>query len=156
MRNNRGFTFPELMVVTAILLMLAGLTLGNLFSLRQNVSISTSVDTLIADIKEQQIKAMIGDTEGRATADSYGIFFEATRYSLFHGTYSTTDPGNFVVNLDQSVQFTDSTFPSNQIIFAPQSGEVGFSTGAITIKDPKSAKQRTITINKYGVVTAVN
>jgi type II secretory pathway pseudopilin PulG len=160
MRKLSGFSLPEVMVVVAILIMSTSLVMGNLFSLRQSTSITTTVDSLIVDMKEQQIKAMVGDTEGGVTAGSYGVYFEATRYILFHGnTYSAADPKNSIVNLDGSIYFSSMTFPGTQIVFFPQSGEVaGFVDGSntITVKDLKSTKQKVITLNRYGVVTSIN
>lgn len=160
MDNKSGFTLPEILIVSSLLVILAGVVLGNVFSLRQNVSISTSIDTIIADMKDQQTKAMVGDTEGGASAGSYGVYFETGRYTLFHGSaYSTGNTSNFVVNLDSSIQFSNVTFPGSVIVFNSQSGQInGFTPGSntITVKDRNSTKQKTITINRYGVVTSIN
>lgn len=160
MRNKHGFSIPEVMVVMAIILMSSGLIFGNLFSLRQSTSLTATVDSLVADLKEQQTKAMVGDTEGAGITGNYGIHFEATRYILFHGsTYSSVDPKNVAVDLDPSTQFSSVTFPNAQVTFAPQSGDIaGFSNGLNTIilKDNKSTKQKTITINRYGTITNIN
>lgn len=159
MKNKHGFSIPEVMVVMAIILMSSALIFGNLLSLRQSTSITATVDSLVADIKAQQTKAMVGDTEG-GVAGSYGVHFEATRYVLFHGsTFSSIDPKNVVVTLDSSTQFSSVTFPSAQIVFSQLSGEVaGFVSGAnaITLKDNKSTKQKIITVNRYGAITSIN
>jgi len=138
--------------VLSILTTLLGFVTINLSSSQQKTSLSTTVQTIISDMKAQQIKAMTSDTEGRPTPSSYGIHFDANQYVLFHGSaYLSTDPSNFVVPLPPNLECTIPT----DVIFSQRSGEIGAST-AITIENVTSSEQRTIQLNKYGVVTAVN
>ena len=155
-----GFTLPEVTIVTGIFLMLFGFIILNVINSQHHTSVSGDLQILIADMKSQQIKAMVGATEGRATSDVYGIHFGSTNYTLFHGTtYSATDSANFVVSLDQNLQFYNVTFPNANIVFSQGSGEVqGFTNGqnTITIEDSSGSTQKTITVNRFGVITSVN
>lgn len=156
---QKGFTIVEVLVVISILIVLIGLSTINLLNAKHQSSLSTSVDTFITDLKQQQLKAMVGDTEGRSTSDNYGIFFGTNTYKLFHGTFSSSDPTNFNVTLGDSIQFSDVTFPGSQIIFLKGSGEVdNYTSGSstVTVKDILDNNQRTITVNEYGVITAIN
>jgi prepilin-type N-terminal cleavage/methylation domain-containing protein len=156
-RSNSGFTFIELVTAVTIIASLLALVTINLVNTRQKTTINTVVTTLVTDLRNQQVQAMVGDTEGRGTNSTYGIHFDSAqnRYILFHGTYSSSDPTNLVVKLDNSLQFSAITFPSSEVNFALVSGEmVGFASGqdSVTITDQLSSTSKTIRLNKYGVV----
>lgn len=152
--KHKGFTILELLVTMGIFAVLTSLATINLLGAQHIASIDTTVSTLIADLKQQQIKAMTGDTEGRTAGDQYGIHFETNKYVLFHGTYNSTDNSNFPVSLDGTLSFTNISDGGN-IIFSQGSGESsGLST--ITLKDTATNKQKVFSINIYGVVTDVN
>lgn len=158
MKNNTkilnlslGFTLVEYILVMAIFLILAGLITLNLTSTKQTVSLSTTVDALIADMREQQLKAMVGDTEGSGSgsASNYGIHFGTNTYTLFRGTYGT---GNFSVNLGDQIQVAT---PGAEVVFSKGTGEIG-SPFQVSLKDMTNPNKKTITLNRYGVVTAIN
>ena len=158
-QSPEGYSLIEFLIVIAIFIFLSGFITLNLVHTQQHTSLSGTIDQLAADSKQQQLKSMINDTEGRGTTDTYGIYFQSTKYTLFHGaSYSFSDPANFVVNLDTSLQFSAITVPDNSIIFAKGSGEVvGFSNGenTISLKDTTSGDTKTITFNQYGIITNV-
>ncbi len=156
---NRGYTLTEIIIVMSILILLTGLTTISLLNAKHKSSLSASVDTFIADLKQQQLKAMLGDTEGRISSGNYGIFFAGGTYTLFHGDYSSTDSANFDLSLGDNIEFSNITFPGSQIVFLQGSGEIdayvsGLNT--ITIKDIIDNNQKTLTINEYGVVEQIN
>lgn len=155
-----GFSMSEFLVVIAIAIFLGGFITFNLTRTQQHTSVNTTIDELVSDIKEQQMKAMINDTEGRVATDTYGIYFQTTKYTLFHGnTYVANDTANFVINLDTNLQFINNTFPNTSIIFAKGSGEiVGFINGqnTITLKNMANNQTKTVSLNQYGTITGVN
>src|SRR5882762_7656724 len=122
-KNNRGFTLVELLLSIAIFAILVTVVTLNLNTAQQNTSIVSSVDPLLADLSQQQIKAMVGDTEGRLALSDYGVSIASSSYTLFFGTYSATESSNFSVNVPSNQQLT-TTFPSSQIIFIKGSGEI--------------------------------
>ncbi len=152
--NNKGFTLVELGVVIGILATLLGIATISLSGAQQKASINTTVQTIISDMKQQQIKAMIGDTEGRSTTDSYGIHFESNQYILFHKEYLMGDSTNFAIDLAQNFQFES---PGTNVIFQKISGEISAdSISSITLLDTTNGNKKTITINKYGVIMGIN
>lgn len=156
-----GMTIVEVLLVMGIFAILSGIVTINLLNSKQAASINTSLNTLITDLKQQQLKAMVGDTGGRATVDNYGVYFGSTTYTLFHGTAPQNDSSDLKVTLGDSLQFSTgtNTFTGSQVVFLKGSGEVmNFSStnNQIIIKDTSSNKQKTLTINRYGVVTAIN
>lgn len=131
---------------------LLGIVTINLVGVKQQTSLRTTVNLLVSDLKEQQLKAMVGDTGGRSTADSYGVHFNTDSYVLFHGTsYNSSDTANYTVSLGDNV----TVISGNDIIFSQVSGEIG-SPVTIVLKENTTKTQRTISLNKYGAVTGVN
>jgi prepilin-type N-terminal cleavage/methylation domain-containing protein len=153
MIKQRGFTLVEIIVVMALITILTGLAVINLFSAQTEVVSSASTNALISDLRSQQIKAMMGDDDGGSTAQPYGIVIEPDSYTLFAGSsFSPADPNNFVVDVEQGLTLS-STLPSNTIIFSKASGEItGFSASNNTITFTNtSGTQTVLSLNRYGV-----
>lgn len=158
LKLSRGFTVIEIILTMSVFLILLGIVTLNLNTARTQATLETTFETLLADLRQQQLKAMVGDTEGRTTSDTYGIHFDTDSYTLFHGTYTEAESSNFLLELPDSQQIT-SSFANDAVIFARGSGEiVNYDADAdtITIEDTATRQQRTIELNKYGVVTGVN
>lgn len=157
--NTQGITLIEVIIVISIVLTLFSLVFGNILNVRTNTTLNTSLTTLITDIKNQQIKSMVGDTEGRGIPDNYGIYIAGPNYALFHGkTYSSSGSANFNINADTGYQFT-TTFPGNQVTFASGSGEiVSFTVGqnTISVRNTRTNETKTLQLNQYGVITNIN
>ena len=151
-KKSVGFSLPELIVVMSIMATLIGLITINLTSAQQRASLNTVVQNLVSDIRQQQIKAMVGDTEGRPSADEYGIHTDSNQYVLFHGAYSATEPSNFAVSLPNNMIFVT---PGLDIIFSKVGGEIS-PPASIQLQDTTNSNTKTIQINKYGVITSVN
>lgn len=159
LQPNSGFTFVEVVVMMGVALILFGLTTTSLLNTQHQVSLDLTVDEFIADLKEQQIKAMIGDTEGRTATDTHGVYFTTNSYTVFHGTYSSGESSNFTVTLPESLRFSIINLPGSQIVFEQGSGEIaGFVNGqnTVTLLDAAGGMNKTVTVNKYGVITGVN
>lgn len=158
-KGQHGFTLLETLLVIGIFLFMIAIIVPNSLNLRNSSSINTSVLTFVTDIKNQQIKAMTGDTEGRGTPDTYSIYIQPTSYVLFHGqNYSAADSSNFAITLDAPFQFS-TTFPSSKIIFASGSGQINnhvATQSSVTIREIKTGKQKIIQINKYGTITSID
>lgn len=150
MRNN-GFTLIELAVVTSIIVTLLGFITISLVSSQQKASLTSAEEILLADLKQQQLKAMIGDTEGRPSSDSYGVHFDSNKYVLFHTAYLAGETSNSVINLDSNLQFNSPDF---NIIFSKLSGEIPTPV-IIELQDNTSLRQKRIHLNSLGVVVQV-
>jgi len=158
-RSQKGATFIEILLVAAIGAVLFGFVVVNLFKVQHTTAVGSIVNTLLADIKNQQIKAMAGATEGRVSSDSYGIYFQATKYILFHGTvFNPNDSANLTINLDPNLSVA-TTFSNNTLIFLQKSGEVsGFASGqnTVSIQNTAGNEQKTMIVNRYGVIISIN
>lgn len=155
-KKRQGFTLIELALIMSIIAILISFISINLLKPQTTASIASTATILVSDLKEQQIKAMAGDSEGTATAQAHGIYFEPTRYTLFRGTvFPAGDPSNFTINLETGLSLSTS-LPQQQIVFATRSGEAAsYTSGSdtITLSHTQGGEQKTITINRYGAIT---
>ena len=132
---------------------LLGLVTIALSNVRQRTTLTALTQTFVSDIKQQQIKAMVGDTQGGVAANSYGVHIDANSYVLFRGaTYDPSDPSNFTVDLETNFQFEP---PGTDIVFETIKGEIS-TPATIRIIDITTNQQKTIQLNTLGVVTSVN
>jgi len=150
--TRKGFTLIELIVVVSIIVTLLGFITISLVRSQQTASLTSTEEVLIAELKQQQLKAMIGDTEGRTTSDFYAIHFEQRSYVTFHGlSYSSSDSSNSIFNLEDNIQFNNPNF---DIIFSKLSGTISAAT-TIEIQDNTNSEVKRIRLNIYGTVTDV-
>jgi prepilin-type N-terminal cleavage/methylation domain-containing protein len=157
-KTNRGFTIVEVIIVLGILSLLFAIATLSILNIRVLTTNNTSITVVVSDLKNQQVKAMSGDTEGRGVPDNYGMKILSDKYILFHGSsYNPSDSTNFSVPVDTGNQFS-STFPNTSVVFASSSGElVGFVQGqdTITISNINTGQSKTVRLNKYGTVTSI-
>lgn len=155
---RQGISLIEIIVAIGVFLTLVGMASISFVPYRGKAALDTSATTLISDIRSQQIKAMVGDTEGRSLNDNYGVHFGSDSYTLFHGSgFNPSDSSNFTINLDDKLQI-ESTFPSSQVLFSVKNGEIlSFTQGqnSITVRDTVTGVVKTININRYGVTTSL-
>lgn len=157
---TRGFTFIEIVVVGGILATITGLTVVNLTGSQRRSYLNAHLSTLVAGMKSQQLKSMTGAREGGATANAYGIYFGNNSYTMFRGpSYSAGATSNFTVMLDGNIVLTNVSFPGSQISFATGSGELVIYTAgssSFTLRNTIDGEQKTVTVNRYGVITSIN
>jgi prepilin-type N-terminal cleavage/methylation domain-containing protein len=155
-RQQAGFTLVELLVVMSLSAVLLAMTTINLVRPQASASITSTVEKLVADIKAQQLRAMSGDSDTASSAQPYGIYVQSGQYTLFKGSaYSGADTDNFVVSSGSGVTLS-TTFATTQVVFAKGTGDVNSfnaSANTITITNSISGQTKTITINRYGVIT---
>jgi prepilin-type N-terminal cleavage/methylation domain-containing protein len=156
---QKGFTLVELLLIMGIMATLLSIATLSFFNTRTTTVLSTSFDTFITDLKNQQTQAMVGDTEGRGVPDAYGIYIQPTKYTLFHGeNYNPSDPANFDLNAETGFTLS-TTFPENKIVFATNSGEIiGYTPGqnAVILTEIASGQSKTLQLNKLGTVTNID
>lgn len=153
--KRQGFTLIEILTAMAVFLTLTGLITVNFIRPQTKASVDSIVSVLVSDLKQQQLKAMLGEG-GVSGATAFGIYFASGQYTLFSGeVYMEANAGNFPVLTDGTTVIS-TNFPDRQIVFARQSGEiVNFSESAnrITVQSPGGGETKNITLNRFGVVT---
>lgn len=152
--SHSGFTFIEVVIVMGLVGLLVTIASTSLFQGRQRISVDTIAQQLMNDIREQQMKAILGSSASASVSMDYSVSIGLTNYTLFPGnTYISDDGLNTVIPLDASLTLS-STFPSNMVTFKALSGDVvGFQNGSasITIHDTQSGLTRDLELNRRGV-----
>jgi prepilin-type N-terminal cleavage/methylation domain-containing protein len=153
--TQSGFTLVEMLVVIAIIAVLFALSAVNLGVAQNTASVSSATDTLLSDLRSQQLLAMSGGEGSTGSQQPYGIYFQTSNYTLFgDATYNSGDPSNYTVNVGPNKLST--TFSSDQVVFEKGDGEVtGFNSGSNTVTIFDNSTSETITINRFGA-TSVN
>lgn len=155
---QKGVTLVELLVVLGILAIIFSFTMVNIAPLRDRASLNTVTDVLLSDIRQQQLKAMIGDTEGNTARSPYGIYITSDAYTVFPGaSYSADNTKNFTIQVDESAALL-TTITNNTLLFASGSGEfINYEEDAdsITVRIKQTGEQKVIRFNQYGVITQV-
>jgi type II secretory pathway pseudopilin PulG len=158
--KQRGFVLIELIVVFGMIAVLLGFFVINVFGSQRKATLTATIQTLIADVKTQQNKAMTQTTTGGLVPAGYGIRFETNRYILFRGlTYNSSDTANSIISLDPRVQISPISLPGESIVFEIKSGEVaGFDPGlrSVSVHQLDSGEVKVIQFNRYGIITSVN
>lgn len=156
--TSSGYSLLELLIVISILVTLLGLSTTNLFHFQHTSQLSSTVNSFLSNYKEQQIKAMEGDTQNSGTISDYGVHFETASYTLFRDSYGTS---NFTVDLPTGIQVS-TPLSNSEIIFQKGSGTVSnydstnTANDVITFTDTTENTSLTLQINQYGVVTGAN
>lgn len=136
----KGFTLIELLLVMGVFAVLSAFAVISLNRPQTQSALDGTAYTLIADLKNEQLKAMT------RSSGSFGLQFNAQSYTLLND--------NFTVTLDTNLSLS-TTFPSSQLVFSRLSGEVsGFVNGSntITLTNTASSESKTITVNRLGVI----
>lgn len=154
LQPSKGFTLVELTLVMALFALLSGFALMNISRPQTDASLDASVQAVIADIKQQQLKAMTGESGDASTSQPHGIFFENNRYTLFQGaTYDSGDSNNFQIALRPNVRISANTLPSATALFAKRSGELPGGPYTLTIVNDAGDEAVTLTVNRLGGIT---
>ncbi len=147
------------MLTMTILAVLFALTAVSLTNIIPKANTRAAAEVLVADLREQQMKAMSGYEAITGGAANYGIFFEANRYTLFTGSsYVAGNQDNFVVNLQNGLVFDTTNLPLSTIVFSKGSGDpINYSAvyHSIRIRNVVNAELRTITFNQSGVLELI-
>ena len=139
----------------AIFAILSSLAVVNLLKPQNQASLSQTTQILSSDLKQQQLKSMIGDTQGAVFAQVFGVYFENSSYILFRGLpYQPANPDNIIINLDSNITLSNN-LPQNQIVFSRKSGEfLNYVTGpyTIVIQNTSSGEAKSINLNRVGII----
>lgn len=151
-----GFTLIEMIVVIGLFITLFAISTISLTNLIPKANFVTTHQSILSDIKSQQLKAMTGSTSGTGNGSAYGIFLENDKYTLFTGlTYSASSTDNYTIELSNGLSLTEITFPLNSIVFSQGNGEIpGFSelTSSFKLINSSTTEEYIFNLNKLGVV----
>ncbi len=152
-RTISGFTLIELLLAMAIAAVLFGIGSIVLSNLIPKANLNSISEVFVAELRQQQLKAMVGEKNENDQADEFGIYIEQTRYTLFQGsTYDANAASNSVVNMPAAIQL--SANPSQTFAFERGTGEIlNFVPTAhtITLSDTLTGQSITHSFNRYGI-----
>lgn len=140
-KATSGFTTLELILVFVLVIIITGFTAPSLLNLREQTSLSTTVNTLINDLRQEQYSAMVEGVEKTVT-------FGTTYYQL----------GDYTVYLDPNLQFSQITFADQEVIFASSSGEIkNFESGQNTIlmQNISNNQAKILNFNRLGTLISI-
>ncbi len=145
-----GFTLIEVLLTLALVAGLCALSFTSLGQPQVTASLAGTLDTLVADLRSQQLLAMTGNGDA-GSAQPHGIVIASDHYTLFAGTsFDSGDDANYTVTPGEGISL-DTDFPDEQIVFSQGTGEVrNFSSGH-TITVDAQGQNKTISINPLGM-----
>lgn len=154
LKQQAGFTLVELLVVVTIIAIIFGLSVVSLGQPQAASNRQDTTDTLLADLKNQQLFAMVGTTGSATAQQPAGLYVQSNQYTLFTGSsYNSSDSYDYVVSAPTGTTFS-TTFPSGIVLFNKGAGDInGFTSGSNTITITTSAGTRTLTIDRYGAIS---
>lgn len=153
--SQKGFTLVEFLLVMGIFSVISGIAAVNLGNFQHKSQLGATTNSFLTDLKDQQVKAMVGDGGGTGSESNYGVRLGTTSYTTYRGSYGTS---NFVVTMPSTVHITIAS-ASSDLVFLKGSGEIpGYASNSavITLQDTVDNSQKVIRLNRYGVITSVN
>jgi len=139
--KDAGFTLIEILIVTAILVILFGMGLFMSFDFYRSFLIHSERDLLVGVLEKARNRAMnnIGESP-------HGVHITSSSYILFQGTaYASANPDNEPITSNPAITKAGLT----DIVFSQLSGDPD-TTGSITLQS--SARTDIININDEGAI----
>ena len=172
--NINGFTVIELLVVTAILVIISAIVIFNVGSQRQNSALLRSAQKLSLDLRRAQSFALSSKTyKTTGVPCGWGIHFNgigSTNYVIFADLASSADCSDrdFIgasnssedfetANLESGISINSLSGNLSDVVFTPPDPIVNFTPGqtsAIIILINNDGATRTININKTGFISS--
>lgn len=157
--TRRGYTLIEVLLTMSIFAVLIGFVSLTLSNMIPRASLHATGATVIADLRQQQLRAMSGEALGLAAVVPLGIKFEGNTYTFFQGeSYVASLPAShFRVSVQEPLEI-NTTFVNNEVIFESGTGNIQDYTAAndqIIVQNSQTNQQQVITFNRYGIITSV-
>ena len=116
---KNGFSFIEILVVVAVVLLLALVAFTSLSSLHERNLLRDASNTLVFHLEESKARSVAG-TGG----EPHGLYFAEDYYVQFIGSeYDALEPSNVVHQLDPAITLTiDILEGEDEIIFSRITG----------------------------------
>lgn len=158
--KSSGFTLIEALLVMGIIAVLTTISSLLLTGLIPKASLTSASEQLIAETRQHQFKAMIGETIGVGSQpQNKGLKIETHRYIFFEGnTYDPNSLTNIYINIEDPLS-VETTFVDQVVVFEKGSGQIlnyNPNQAVITITNSSNNEVVELEFNKYGVITAIN
>lgn len=162
--NSRevGMTLIEIILVVAIISVITRLAYGIFVNMESRVSVQTSVDTLMADIRNQRQEAMLGYSTTSVASLGAGVYFHEgeSTYTLFacsetsdSCSYSDQNETNIVQQIQEGIVFADINLEGGVVLFERKRGEIinyDPAKNSFAIKNTSSGKKINFQFSEIG------
>jgi len=146
---KNGFSFIEILVVVAIVLVLALVAFTSLSALHERNLLRDAGSTLMFHLEESRARSVAG-TGGEA----HGIYFGNNYYVQFMGTYVPSDPSNVVHQLDPALTLTiDILNSEDEIIFSRITGRSSSAASLSVALQSDPTKERVVLVGAGGDIS---
>jgi len=140
-----GFNLIQVLLVVAIFLVIASMTVPSLYQFQTGAQIDTVTAEISQNLRRAQSRAMVGYNDS-----NWGVYFTAGVYTIFSGDeYNTRD-----MSEDEDYTYSGSIQVINdfadQIVFSKITG-IPDTAGTVTLSTTGN-EQSVITINTLGVI----
>ena len=139
-----GFTALELILVLAIFVVTAGVTLPFLGKFRTSETLETHAQEIVQTLRRAQHKSLAGQRDS-----AWGVQFQAGEYILFAGTSYATRNTAFDESHKVTGNFTFSG--SGELVFRKISG-AAMTGGTVTLAHT-DAGSRSVEVNSAGAIS---
>lgn len=163
---NQGFTLVELVVVTAIIVLITALTLPNYQLGDQQLALQRTAHKLAQDLRRTQEMAVSSREFADEVPGAYGLFLDKdlpTQYLIFADldgdrAYSGADGLVEQISLEKEIQIQDISpiAPNNSltVVFVPPDPLTVFvpdaTSASIILASP--SQQKTVQVNQVGLI----
>lgn len=140
-QTNAGFTLIEILIVTAIVVILFGMGLFISFDFYRSFLSNSERDLLVGVLEKARNRAM-----NNINQSPHGVHIASSSYILFQGSvYAPASPSNEPITSNTAITKTGIT----DVVFSQLSGDPD-TTGSITLQS--SARTDVININDEGTI----
>lgn len=139
----KGFSFVELILVVALILILAGTTSAFYSNFLTRNAVANTTDQILGQLRKAQMYAMMGKSNG-----NWGVNFSSQTITLYEGS---SYPGNATFETI-SVNNNISVTGFSDINFSKISGKPSTPV-PVTITISGNNESKTITVNELGVAS---
>lgn len=151
--KTSGFTLMEIIIVIAIITIISSIVLFNLSNFRNEQDLKNTEMEIVSLLDKAR-----QNTLSSVNSNNYSVHFEVDKAVLFSGSiYSALDSSNEKINFNANISIPAidgiNLGVGSNVTFERLTGE---TTGGVLILRLKSdaSKQKTITINKTGLVSS--
>jgi prepilin-type N-terminal cleavage/methylation domain-containing protein len=158
LKNKKGFTLTELLIVIVIIMLIIVFVYLSLFRRKGFSELYSTRDQIVALLREAQNNAI-----SQKQDSEWGVYFSnltstSPFYSLFYGTTYSTSTSLKKYNLPTSVKYNTSTIPTGSsltIYFNKITGMPSTSTSIILNFNlsNQTIASSTININQSGLIS---
>lgn len=151
---KQGFTFVEVLIVLAVLVIVSALSIVALHTLTKKTDLDTTRDNIISTLNIARNKTLASEE-----ATQYGVYFDDSsdpdRYIFFQGQNYATASFEEIHNLPSSIEISSISFNGggNEVVFRRLEGKTD-NYGSITIRFSATSETRIIYVYPSGEISA--